>query len=115
MIKKSFIIVFVILFIMGSIFATMSVEASSLPLFPDGEDNTETNVTDDNTVEEEEDEVVSPSTNTTNTTTTNTSNNTEEETLPQTGVVEDVIVSIFVVVALLVAISAYRKIKEYNV
>ena len=45
---------------------------------------------------------------------TNTATNDEGE-LPQTGVTEDITVMFFIVVCIISAIYAYRKIKDYNV
>ena len=45
---------------------------------------------------------------------TNTSGN-NEQTLPQTGVTEDITVAFFIVVCVISAVYAYKKIRDYNV
>ena len=45
---------------------------------------------------------------------TNTSEN-NDETLPETGVTEDITVMFFIVVCIISAIYAYKKIKDYNI
>ena len=52
--------------------------------------------------------VVQPATKTTNTTN-------ETQKLPQTGVTEDITVMFFIIVCVVSAIYAYKKIKDYNV
>ena len=47
--------------------------------------------------------------------TTNTTNNMGDNTLPQTGVTEDITVMFFIIVCVISAIYAYKKIRDYNV
>lgn len=46
---------------------------------------------------------------------TNTANDMEGNTLPQTGVTEDITVMFFIIVCVISAIYAYKKIRDYNV
>lgn len=78
--------------------------------------NTGTNSVDTNTTTNEVTNVVVPTTNTV-TPTTNTTGSTYQNTttLPQTGDASDYAIFMLIVVAVVVAIYAYRKVKEYNV
>ncbi len=60
-----------------------------------------------NTTANEETQVVQPNTN------TNTSGSTNND-LPQTGVTEDITVMFFIVVCVIAAIYAYKKIRDYK-
>lgn len=81
---------------------------------------TDTNTTDTNTTNTNS----TNNTNTTNTTNTNgtviqpttnrISNTTSGNNLPQTGVTEDITVMFFIIVCVIVAIYAYKKIRDYK-
>lgn len=81
---------------------------------------TDTNTTDTNTTNTNS----TNNTNTTNTTNTNgtviqpttnrISNTTSGNNLPQTGVTEDITVMFFIIVCVIVAIYAYKKIRDYR-
>ena len=81
--------------------------------------NTGTNSVDTNTTTNVVTNVVVPTTNTvtptTNTTNTTVSTYQNTTTLPQTGDASDYAIFMLIVVAIVVAIYAYRKVKEYNV
>ena len=55
-------------------------------------------------------QVIQPSTGT-----ENSSSNNTNETLPQTGVTEDITIMFFIVVCIICAIYAYKKIRDYNI
>ena len=97
---------------------SVTVKASNDLLDLDGllNSNTTTNETDTNTVSntvantttntQTGGQVVQPSTNRTNTEAAND--------LPQTGVTEDITVMFFIVVCVILAIYAYKKIRDYK-
>lgn len=78
--------------------------------------NTNTDSVDTNTQTNETTSIVTPTTNVT-TPTTNTTGSTYQEnaTLPQTGDASDYAIFLLIVVAAIVAIYAYKKVREYNV
>jgi len=78
--------------------------------------DTTTNVTDDSTNTTNTTPTVIPTTNITTQTTNTTGSNYQNTTaLPQTGDASDYAVFLLIVVAVIVAIYAYRKVKEYNI
>lgn len=68
--------------------------------------NTTTNQTTNTTTNTQGSQVIQP--------TTNTTTNTNGNTLPQTGVTEDITVMFFIIVCVVSAIFAYKKIRDYR-
>ena len=129
--KKVFVIVTMILVV--GLLGVMSLEANAtgldidnpvnltgnLDIITGGDDLNSTNSTNNTTT-------LLPENNTTNESTNNTASviqpevdnnntNSSENTLPKTGVTEDVTVMFFIIVCVVSAIYAYKKIRDYNV
>ena len=122
---RKVLVLLVILFLLVGI--AVQVQASDLidlgNLITDGNttENTTTNTT-QNTVANS---TLNVTTNTTSNTTTNTAGNSvvqpstnragsSENNLPQTGVTEDITVMFFIIVCVIAAIYAYKKIRDYR-
>ena len=120
---KSVIILFVVVLLVWGI--GTQVQASNLTLDLTNFTTTNSTIDDDNSNEttneatlnvatnvatnEEKVQVVQPSTNTNVTDTSSSRNN-----LPQTGVTEDITVMFFIIVCVISAIYAYKKIRDYK-
>lgn len=79
--------------------------------------NTTTNVVDTNTTVNEVTtvNVVTPTTNVVTPTTNTTGSTYENTTLPQTGDASDYAIFMLILVAAVIAVYAYKKVREYNV
>lgn len=109
------LIVLAILFIGSQVFATGTSDSPiQIPIINTNTSSVDTN-TQSNAITNETTNVVTPTTNvvapTTNTTGSTYQN---QETLPQTGDASDYAIFILIVVAAVVAVYAYRKVREYN-
>lgn len=79
--------------------------------------NTGTNPSTDSTTNTEPTTPTQPVANTVQPTTTNTTGSTYQNntSLPQTGDASDYAIFLLIVVAIIIAVYAYRKVKEYNI
>lgn len=104
------LIVLAILVIGSKVFATGTSDSPiQIPII-----NTSTNSVDTNT---QTNEIANTTTNTVVTPVTNTTGSTyqNQETLPQTGDASDYAIFSLIVIAGVVAVYAYKKVREYNV